>query len=118
MGYFGSSDDDDQQAAQRAKIAADQKAAADYLAYRDTVNQAHMKATANQESFFDLNSSMANSMNGGQGSPDVAGGVYESPIQAEGMKPVSVASTAPKYTGQAMPAQNTPQPLSYIPRGQ
>jgi len=118
MGYFGSGDDEAQQEAQRAKVEADRQAAADYLSYRDAVNQAHMKATANQESFFDMNSSMANSMNGGQGSPDIAGGAYTSPIKADGMKDVSVASTAPKYTGQPMPTQNAPQPLSYVPRGQ
>jgi hypothetical protein len=117
MGYFGSGNDDAQQQAQQQKLDADRQAAADYMAYRDTVNQAHMKATANQESFFDTNSSMLNSMNGGQGSPDIAGGAYTSPIQADGMKPVSVASTAPTYKGQAMPAQNAPTPLTYVPRG-
>jgi len=118
LGYFGSGDDGAQKDAQEAKLAAGREAAADYMAYRDTVNQAHMKAMANQQSFFDTNSSMLNSMNGGQGAPDVAGGVYESPIQAEGMKKVAIASTAPNYQGQPMPTQNAPQQLSYVPRGQ
>lgn len=116
-GYFGSANDDDQQAAQEAKLATDREVAADYLSYRDAVNKAHMQATANQESFFDTNSSMANSMNGGQGSPDIAGGAYTSPIQADGMKPVSFASTAPKYQGQPMPQQNAPKPLTFVPGG-
>lgn len=116
MGYFGSGDDDEQQKAQEAKLAAGREAAQDYLDYRDVVNRAHMKATADQESFFDQNSSMMNSMNGGQGAPDIAGGAYTSPVQGEGMKPVSFASTAPKYGDQPMPEQNAPQPLNYIPR--
>lgn len=116
-GYFGSGDDDAQQQAQQAKLEADRQAAADYLSYRDVVSNAHMKATANQESFFDQNSSMLNSMNGGQGAPDIAGGAYTSPIKAEGMHPETYASTAPKYGNQPMPTQNAPQPLSYVPRG-
>lgn len=116
-GYFGSGDDEEQQAAQEAKLAAGRKAAADYLDWRDTANQAHMKATADQESFFDMNSSIANSMNGGQGAPDIAGGAYTSPVQGPGIAPVSFASTAPNYQGQPMPEQNAPQPLTYVPGG-
>jgi len=119
IGYFGSGDDDEAKRAQEAKLVADRKAAADYLAYRDVVSNAHMKSTANQESFFDMNSAIANSMNGGQGSPDIAGGVYQSPIQADGMAtPTVYASTAPKYGSQPMPTQNAPQRLEYFPRGQ
>src|SRR6478735_4194672 len=114
-GYFGSGNDDEQQRAQEAKLATDREVAADYLSYRDAVNRAHMQATANQESFFDMNSSMANSMNGGQGAPGIAGGAYTSPIQAEGMKPVTIASSPPNYQGQPAPRQNAPQPLSYVP---
>lgn len=116
LGYFGSADDDEAQKAQQDKLAADRQAAADYLSYRDVVNDAHMKATANQESFFDTNSSMLNSMNGGQGAPDIAGGAYTSPIKADGMKDASYAGTAPKYGNQPMPTQNAPQALSYVPR--
>lgn len=115
-GYFGGGDDEEErERAQQAKLAMDREVAGDYLSYRDAVNRAHMQATANQESFFDMNSSMANSMNGGQGAPGIAGGAYTSPIQAEGMKPVTIADSAPTYQGQPMPTQNAPQPLSYVP---
>lgn len=117
-GYFGGGDDDAVKEAQEAKLRAGREAANEYLSYRDVVNQAHMQAMGNQQSYFDMNSSMANSMSGGQGSPDIAGGNYQSVIQGEGMKPVSVANSTPDYGGQAMPAQNAPQPLSYMPRGQ
>lgn len=115
-GYFGSGNDDAVKQAQEAKVAADRKAAADYLAYRDTVAQAHTNATAAQESFFDQNSNMLNSMNGGQGAPDIAGGVYKSPIQADGMKLATAPDTAPKFAPNTpMPAPNTPQQFSYAP---
>lgn len=117
MGYFGSGDDDEVQKAQQAKLEAGRQAANEYLSYRDTINQAHMQAMANQQGYFDMNSSMANSMNGGQGSPDIAGGEYTSPIHAEGMKPLHIANTTPNYSGQAAPEQNAPAPLSYVPRG-
>jgi hypothetical protein len=117
-GYFGSGDDDDVQKAQEAKLAAGREAAKEYLAYRDVSNEAHMKAMANQQSYFDMNSSMMNSMNGGQGSPDIAGGNYQSVIQGEGMKPLDIANTTPQYGAQPMPEQNAPQPLSYVPRAQ
>lgn len=116
-GYFGSGNDDAAQKAQEAKLAAGREAAADYLAYRDTANQARMNALSGQESYFDMNGSMLNSMNGGQGAPDIAGGVYKSPIQAPGMREASAASTAPNYAGQPAPTGNAPQ-LSYFQRPQ
>lgn len=114
-GYFGSGNDDEVQDAQAAKLEAGRQAANEYLSYRDVVNQAHMQAMANQQSYFDQNSSMLNSMSGGQGSPDIAGGTYTSPIRGEGMKSVNVANTTPQYGDQPMPAQNAPQPLTYAP---
>ncbi len=114
-GYFGSGDDDSVKEAQEAKLRAGREAAQDYLAYRDVSNEAHMKAMANQQSYFDMNSSMMNSMNGGQGSPDIAGGNYESVINADGMKPLDINNSTPQYGAQSMPAQNAPQSLSYAP---
>jgi len=56
-------------------------------------------------------------MNGGQGAPDIAGGVYTSPIKADGMKGVSIPSSSPTFApGTPMPTQNAPATMSYIPK--
>jgi|GEM_PF-3510653 len=116
-GYFGSGDDEDVEKARAEKEALAKKIADRYLSYRDTVNEAYMKQAAGANSFYDVNSNMLNSMNGGQGAPDIAGGVYESPIQAEGMKKVSIPSTSPTFApGTPMPSQNAPSTVSYIPK--
>jgi hypothetical protein len=117
-GYFGSGDDDAAQRAQQAKVEADRKAAENYLNYRDVISNAYMKSAQTQNSFYDQNSNMLNSMNGGQGSPDIAGGVYSSPIQGEGMKrPEQYASTQQDFSGVPQPAGNAPQPLTFMPKG-
>lgn len=115
-GYFSSDDGGALDEARRQKAALAKKIADQYMSYRDTLNEAYMKQAATANSFYDVNSNMLNSMNGGQGAPDIAGGVYTSPIKAEGMKDVSIASTSPKFAaGTPMPEQNAPKQLSYIP---
>jgi hypothetical protein len=119
LGYFGSGADDDVDQARAEKEALAKKIADQYMSYRDTVNEAYMKQAAGANSFFDVNSNIVNSMNGGQGAPDIAGGVYTSPIKAEGMKDVSIPSTSPTFApGTPMPSQNTPGALSFVPRKQ
>ena len=117
LGYFGSGGDEELDNARAEKEALAKKIADQYLSYRDTVNEAYMKQAAGANSFYDVNSNMLNSMNGGQGAPDIAGGVYTSPIKAEGMKDVNIASTSPTFApGTPMPSQNAPGAVSYIPK--
>lgn len=115
-GYFTSDNGEDLDAARQQKAELAKKIADQYMSYRDTLNEAYMKQAATANSFYDVNSNMLNSMNGGQGAPDIAGGVYTSPIKAPGMKDVSIPSTSPKFAaGTAMPEENAPNTLSYIP---
>jgi hypothetical protein len=117
VGFFGSDNGEEVDKARAEKEALAKKIADQYMSYRDTVNEAYMKQAAGANSFYDVNSDMLNSMNGGQGAPDIAGGVYTSPIKAEGMKDVNIKSTSPTYApGTPMPSQNTPQTFSYMPR--
>lgn len=117
LGYFGSDDGEGVDKARAEKEALAKKIADQYMGYRDTINEAYMKQAAGANSFYDVNSNMLNSMNGGQGAPDIAGGVYTSPIKAEGMKDVAIPSTSPTFApGTPMPSQNTPQTLSYMPK--
>jgi len=116
LGYLGSDGGEEVDKARAEKEALAKKIADQYMSYRDTVNEAYMKQAAGANSFYDMNSNMLNSMSGGQGAPDIAGGVYTSPIKAEGMKDVSIPSTSPTFApGTPMPAQNAPKTLSYIP---
>lgn len=118
-GFFGSDNGEEVDQARAEKEALAKKIADQYMSYRDTVNEAYMKQAAGANSFYDVNSNMLNSMNGGQGAPDIAGGVYTSPIKAEGMKDVSIPSTSPTFApGTPMPTENAPGQLSYVPRKQ
>ena len=118
-GFFAGDDGEEVDKARAEKEALAKKIADQYMSYRDTVNEAYMKQAAGANSFFDVNSNIVNSMNGGQGAPDIAGGVYTSPIKAEGMKDVSIPSTSPTFApGTPMPSQNTPGALSFVPRKQ
>lgn len=114
-GLFAPDGQDELKAAQEAKLAAGRKAAENYEKYRDVVSQARMQAMANQQGYFDVNSNMLNSMNGGQGTPD-SPGAYQSPILADGMKPYTIENSTPHPTG-PMPAQNAPPPVTYAPGG-
>lgn len=117
VGFFGSDNGEEVDEARRKKEELAKKIADQYMSYRDTVNEAYMKQAAGANSFYDVNSNILNSMNGGQGAPDIAGGVYTSPIKAEGMKGVDIPSTSPTFApGTPMPTQNAPQTLSYVPR--
>jgi hypothetical protein len=117
VGYFGSDNGAEVDDARQKKEELSKKIADQYLSYRDTVNEAYMKQAAGANSFYDVNSNMLNSMNGGQGAPDIAGGVYTSPIKAEGMKDVSIPSSSPTFApGTPMPSQNAPKTMSYMPQ--
>lgn len=115
IGLFSADGQDELRRAQEAKLEAGRKAAADYKAYRDVVSQARMQAMANTQGYFDVNSNMLNSMNGGQGTPD-SPGAYQSPILAQGMKPYEIANSTPHAAG-PMPTQNAPAPGPQFPGG-